>query len=79
MTESSPRMTPRTFTGRVCVYLAFTSGLWSVQWLLRWATSGLVPQPTLLGLFMLAGIFLFWFFLPPVPWFPAKRRRDRKD
>lgn len=78
MPQGSRYMTPRTFAGRASVYLAFTGGLWSAQWLLFLATNGAIPKPSLFGLFMLALISLFWFFLPPTPWF-RKRSHPNKD
>lgn len=73
MSQNPHYMTPRTFAGRAYVYVAFVGGLWSAQWLLFWATRGLIPEPTLFGLIMLAIISLFWFFMPPRPWFPGKK------
>ena len=77
MPQSSPYMTPRTFAGRAYVYIAFTGGLWSAQWLLFWAANGAVTKPTLFGLFMLALISLFWFFMPSKPWFRIRKKPDQ--
>ncbi|GAA4026476.1 hypothetical protein GCM10023063_04150 [Arthrobacter methylotrophus] len=70
-------MTPSTSAGRAYLYLAFTGGLWSAQWLLFWATNDATPKPSLFGLVMLAVISVFWFFLPPKPWFPGRRNRHK--
>ena len=61
--------TPSTIGGRLGTYAAFVGGIWSVQWLLWFATNHNSPEPTLFGLGLLGLVFLFWFFMPQRYWF----------
>lgn len=75
MSVKSKLQTPRTLRGRLYVLAASAGGLWGVQWLAFWATSGWIPRPTVASLEMFSIIFLFFVvsLKPGVPWFPPRR------
>lgn len=79
MSESHGLRTPRTWKGRVILFLVSVGVGYSAQWLLFWATAWAQLRPTAFTLMTLGMVFGIFSASVPAgqPWFRPRKKPER--